>query len=314
MQNGHLSQCFFSHFLFVCHSNCIINNVDDGICPMRELILKSLARGCSTQNGQFSSCFFSHFFCCLLVFGINPTHPKKKMKKSPIVIPFWHPNKLPKLAQNWGQSPVSTPVLHRKQHSEHPVTLCWSTKTTVLSSAVQPLANIKFLWLCCMFSSHLTVFFVFCGFLLWDHAPRGDLTQPQPLPQLQSLLKPNNKKCHFWSHCYQSQIFFAAVLQTILRMQGSFASLGAMIDIDMECQLDWCPCCFTIQKSIFLWQTMRNKENKKLGIYFTPFCLIPQENWFNCHHLQHWKHDWHWKSTKLIWLNNPLPLQNQLFL
>ena len=79
MQNGHLSQCFFSHFLFVCHSNCIINNVDDGICPMRELILKSLARGCSTQNGQFLSCFFSHFFCCLLVFGINPTHsPPKK--------------------------------------------------------------------------------------------------------------------------------------------------------------------------------------------------------------------------------------------
>jgi len=106
------------------NSDCIINNVDDGLCPMWELILKSLARGCSTQNGQFSSCFFSHFFCCLLVFGINPTHPRKQIwKNHPSLSNSGTQKKLPKQAQNWCQSPVSSPVLHRKQHSEHPV--CW---------------------------------------------------------------------------------------------------------------------------------------------------------------------------------------------
>jgi len=115
MQNGHLSQCFFSHFLFVCHSNCIINNVDDGICPMRELILKSLARGCSTQNGQFLSCFFSHFFCCLFAFGINPTHPKKKkLKKSPIVVPFWHTKKTAKIGPKLGSIPSFNPSFAQK--------------------------------------------------------------------------------------------------------------------------------------------------------------------------------------------------------
>jgi len=203
--------------------------------------------------------FFSLFLLFVGLWHQPNSFPPKKMKRSPIVTHSGTQKNCPKL----GSIPSFTPSFAQKTALRAPCDSVLVNKKQLFWAVLcNCLPTSSFCDYVACFPPIFTVFFVFCGFPLWDHTPHGDLTQPQPLPQLQSLLKPNNKKCHFWSHCYQSQIFFAAILQTILRMQGSFASLGAMIDIDMECQLDWCPCRFTIQKSIFLWQTMRNKENK----------------------------------------------------
>ena len=265
------------------NSDCIINNVDDGICPMRELILKSLARGCSTQNGQFLSCFFSHFFCCLLVFGINPTHsPPKKWRDHPLS-PILAPKKT---AQNWGQSPVSPPVLHRKQHLEHPVTVCWSTKNNCFeqccATACQHQVSVTMLHV--FLPSHC----VFC--LLWlptvgpcpswgPHATATTATvaksaaiKQQKRPLLMSLSsKPNLLCCHFANNPQNARII-CIFGSNDWHWHGVSTGLMSM--------------SFHHPKINFSLTNNEEQRKQNHGIHFTPFYLILQKNWFNCHHLQ----------------------------
>ena len=216
--------------------------------------------------------FFSLFLLFVGLWHQPNSFPPKKMKRSPIVTHSGTQKNCPKL----GSIPSFTPSFAQKTALRAPCDSVLVNKKQLFWAVLcNCLPTSSFCDYVACFPPIFTVFFIFYGFPLWDHAPRGDLTQLQPLPQLQSLLKPNNKKCHFWSHCCQSQIFFAAVLQTILRMQGSFASLGAMIDIDMECQPDWCPCHFTIQKSTFFfdkqWGTKKTKNLESVSHVFTLF-------------------------------------------
>jgi len=276
MQNGHLSQCFFSHFLFVCHSNCIINNVDDGICPMRELILKSLARGCSTQNGQFLSCFFSHFFCCLLVFGINPTHsPPKKWRDHPLS-PILAPKKT---AQNWGQSPVSPPVLHRKQHLEHPVTVCWSTKNNCFEQCCAT---------ACQHQVSVTMLHVFLPSSLCFLSSVASHCGTTPLMGTSH----NRNHCHSCKVCWNQTTKNATFEVTVIKVKSSllpFCKQSSECKDHLHLWEQWLTLTWSVnwtdvhvvspsKNQFFFDKQWGTKKTKSWNLFHTFFYLVLQKN------------------------------------